>query len=183
MDDSQTEIRELRRLVEELLARVSRLEQLAGVAGTEGGARGSATEARSPRLQVVPPHGTDETRMPELRPRRDLEARIGSHWLNRIGIAALLIGVSYFLKYAFESNWIGPAGQILIGLIAGVAVVIWSEWFRTRGYQAFSYSLKAVGVGALYLSLWAALQLYALVPPGVAFAGMVVVTAVTAGLS
>jgi len=183
MDESQAEIRELRRLVEELLARVSRLEQLAGVAGSEGGARGSATDARSPRLQVVPPQGTDETRRPELQPRRDLEARIGSHWLNRIGIAALLIGVSYFLKYAFESNWIGPAGQILIGLIAGVAVVIWSEWFRTRGYQAFSYSLKAVGVGALYLSLWAALQLYALLPPGAAFAGMVLVTAVTAGLA
>jgi len=183
MDESQAEIRELRRLVEELLARVSRLEQLAGVAGSEGGARGSATDARSPRLQVVPPQGMNETRRPDLRPRRDLEARIGSHWLNRIGIAALLIGVSYFLKYAFESNWIGPAGQILIGLIAGVAVVIWSEWFRTRGYQAFSYSLKAVGVGALYLSLWAALQLYALVPPGAAFAGMVLVTAVTAGLA
>ncbi len=183
MDDSQAEIRELKRLVEELLARVSRLEQLAGVAGSEGGAPGSATDARSPRLQVVPPHGRDETGMPNLRPRSELEARIGSHWLNRIGIAALLIGVSYFLKYAFESNWIGPAGQILIGLVAGVAVVIWSEWFRSRGYQAFSYSLKAVGVGALYLSLWAALQLYALVPPGVAFAGMVVVTAVTASLA
>src|SRR4029077_10688475 len=38
----------------------------------------------------------------------DLESRIGSHWLNRIGIAAVLIGVSYFLKFAFDNNWIGP---------------------------------------------------------------------------
>jgi uncharacterized membrane protein len=28
---------------------------------------------------------------------QDLESRIGSHWLNRIGITAVLIGVSYFL--------------------------------------------------------------------------------------
>src|SRR5262245_31735639 len=31
---------------------------------------------------------------------RGLESRIGSQWLNRIGIVAVLIGVSYFLKYA-----------------------------------------------------------------------------------
>jgi uncharacterized membrane protein len=113
----------------------------------------------------------------------DLESRIGSHWLNRIGIAAVLIGVSYFLKYAFDNNWIGPAGRVTIGLLAGIAIVIWSERFRTRGYQVFSYSLKALGVGVLYLSLWAAFHVYALIPSGVAFAAMLAVTASTAILA
>jgi uncharacterized membrane protein len=113
----------------------------------------------------------------------DLESRIGSHWLNRIGITAVLIGVSYFLKYAFDNNWIGASGRVGIGLLAGIAVVVWSERFRSRGYRAFSYSLKAVGVGALYLSLWAAFQLYNLVPGGVAFAAMLVVTASTAAMA
>lgn len=108
-----------------------------------------------------------------------LESRIGSQWLNRVGIIAVLVGVSYFLKLAFENNWIGPATRVLIGLVAGVAVVWWSERFRTRGFAAFSYSLKAVGIGVMYLSLWAASQAYALVPNGVAFAGMVLVTAAT----
>jgi len=103
--------------------------------------------------------------------------------LNRIGIAALLIGISYFLKFAFENNWIGPAGRVAIGLLAGIAVVLWSERFRTRGYQAFSYSLKAVGFGALYLSLWAAFQRYALIPSGVAFAMMLAVTAAAAAMA
>lgn len=176
MDESQAEIRELRRQIEDLLARVERLEQAAGAAADAG----ERATTPGPRLEIVSAPG----QAPQgYRPSGDLEARIGSHWLNRIGIAALLIGVSYFLKYAFESNWIGPAGQILIGLVAGVAVVIWSEWFRRRAYQAFSYSLKAVGIGALYLSLWAAFQIYSLVPMSVAFAAMVVVTAVTAGLA
>ncbi|MGB9071372.1 MAG: DUF2339 domain-containing protein [Terriglobales bacterium] len=113
----------------------------------------------------------------------DLESRIGSHWLNRIGIAAVLVGVSYFLKFAFENNWIGAAGRVSIGLVAGIAVVVWSESFRRRGYQIFSYSLKAVGIGVLYLSLWAAFQLYHLVPAGVAFVAMLAVTAATAGLA
>jgi len=37
-----------------------------------------------------------------------------------------------------------------------VALIAWSEQFRRRGYVAFSYSLKAIGSGVLYLSLWAA---------------------------
>jgi len=113
----------------------------------------------------------------------DLESRIGSHWLNRIGIAAVLIGVSYFLKYAFDNNWIGPAGRVAIGLVAGIAVVVWSERFRQHGYRVFSYSLKAVGIGVLYLSLWAAFHVYSLIPSGAAFVTMLAVTASTATLA
>ena len=118
-----------------------------------------------------------------IRESSDLEARIGSHWLNRIGIAAVLIGVSYFLKFAFDSNWIGPAGRIAIGLIAGIAVVLWSERFRSRGYRVFSYSLKAVGIGVLYLSLWASFQVYHLMPSGAVFVCMLIVTAATCALA
>jgi len=103
--------------------------------------------------------------------------------LNRVGIAAVLIGVSYFLKYAFDNNWIGAAGRVAIGLIAGIAVVLWSERFRSRGYRIFSYSLKAVGIGVLYLSLWASFQVYHLMPSGVAFACMLIVTASTCALA
>ncbi len=113
----------------------------------------------------------------------NLESRIGSHWLNRIGIAAVLIGVSYFLKFAFDNNWIGPAGRVTIGLLAGITVVIWSERFRSRGYKIFSYSLKAVGVGVLYLSLWAAFQVYSLIPNGAASMAMLAVTSATAVLA
>ena len=116
-------------------------------------------------------------------PETDLESRIGSHWLNRIGIAALLIGISYFLKFAFDNNWIGPAGRVTIGLLAGIAVIIWSERFRAKGYKAFSYSLKAVGIGTLYLSLWAAFQVYSLIPSTAAFVMMLAVTAATAAMA
>jgi uncharacterized membrane protein len=113
----------------------------------------------------------------------DLEKKIGQYWLNRIGIAAMLIGVSYFLKYAFENNWIGPAGRIAIGLIAGIALILWSERFRAKNYLAFSYSLKAVGIGALYLSLWAAFQIYHLIPSPAAFVAMIIVTGSTIALA
>ena len=114
------------------------------------------------------------------REQRSLESRVGSQWFNRIGIVAMLIGVAWFLKFAFDNHWVGPAGRILIGLLSGAALIGWSERFRSKGYATFSYSLKAVGSGVLYLSLWAAFSLYHLIPPGVAFAGMVLVTAFNA---
>jgi uncharacterized membrane protein len=112
-----------------------------------------------------------------------LEKKIGQYWLNLIGIVAVLIGVSYFLKYAFENNWIGPGGRIVIGLLAGVGLVVWSERFRKLNYTAFSFSLKAVGIGTLYLSLWGAFQVYHLIPSAAAFAAMVIVTAATIALA
>jgi uncharacterized membrane protein len=135
---------------------------------------------------AAPPHAPYSARAPyamRAEPDSDLESRIGSHWLNRIGIAALLIGISYFLKFAFDNNWIGPAGRVTIGLLAGIAMVVWSERFRTKGYQAFSYSLKAVGIGAMYLSVWAAFQVYSLIPGSIAFVMMLVVTAATAAMA
>ena len=109
----------------------------------------------------------------------DLEKKIGQYWLNRIGIVAVLIGVSYFIKYAFDNNWVGPAGRIVIGLFLGIGLVLWSEWFRVRRYDAFSYSLKAVGIGTLYLSLWGAFQIYHLIPASAAFVAVAAVTAAT----
>jgi uncharacterized membrane protein len=108
-----------------------------------------------------------------------LESRIGTHWLNRVGIVAVLVGVAYFLKYAFDNGWIGPTGRVAIGLLAGIGITLWSESFRKKNYALFSYGLKAIGIGTLYLSLWAAVQVYHLIPAGVGFFAMLIVTAAT----
>src|SRR6185503_6629567 len=62
-------------------------------------------------------------------------------------------------------------------LIAGIALVIWSSKFHRKGYKYFSYSLTATGIGIMYLSLWAAFQVYQLLPAPVAFVAMIMVTA------
>lgn len=145
--------------------------------------RSSATPPPFP----APPHSTPSLKLPSFSPASrggdSIEAKIGQYWLNRVGIIAVLIGVSYFLKYAFGNNWIGPAGRIVIGLLAGIALVIWSEYFRKNHHETFSYSLKAIGIGALYLSLWGAFQVYHLIPASAAFLAMVIVTASTIALA
>lgn len=187
MEISQLEFEQLLQLIRDLTARVQRLESLLHLQAPQP-ETASAVPAR-PAVSQAPVPAPSPPRppivvTPAAAPERpDLEARIGSHWLNRIGIAAVLIGVSYFLKFAFDSNWIGPAGRIAIGLIAGIVMVLWSERFRSRGYRVFSYSLKAVGIGALYLSLWAAFQVYQLISSSEAFVCMLGVTASTCALA
>jgi uncharacterized membrane protein len=109
--------------------------------------------------------------------RESFENQLGSQIFNRIAIVLLLIGAAYFLKLAVDRGWITPTGRVLAGLIAGTGLVVWSERFRHKGFAAFSYSLKAVGTGVLYLSLWAAFQLFHLINAPVALFLMLAVTA------
>jgi uncharacterized membrane protein len=184
----QNELQALRAEVAALTARIYRLEQQSG---TYVESQPEPTSAPPPPDRVTapppPPSGSQggqglplQIRSTEPTPEAEqLESKIGKLWLNRIGIFAILIGVSYFIKYAFDNGWIGPTGRIALGLLAGIGLVLWSERFRSKGYVAFSYSLKAVGIGTLYLSLWGAFQVYHLVPGWAAFVAMIVVTAST----
>lgn len=111
------------------------------------------------------------------RRQQSLESKLGSQYFNRIAILLLLIGTAYGMKLAVDRGLIGPMPRILLGLLAGAGLVLWSERFRRKGFAAFSYSLKALGSGVLYLALWAAFRLYDLVPAPVALLLMVLVTA------
>jgi uncharacterized membrane protein len=106
-----------------------------------------------------------------------IESAIGAKVLSKVAVVMLLIGAALFLKWAFDNRWIGAGGRVAVGLVAGAVIVVWSERLRRQKMEAFSYALKAVGSGVLYLSLWAGFQLYHLVPGWVAFAAMVGVTA------
>jgi uncharacterized membrane protein len=142
-----------------------------------------ATHAEAPPKPPPPPRVAEPTQPTPIlathtpKPKASLENRIGSQLFSRIGIVALLVATTLFLKWAIDNHWIGPLGRVLAGLIAGAAVVVWSERFRRHNFPAFAYALKAVGSGALYLSLWAAFQLYHLLPASAALGAMILVTA------
>ena len=189
----QDDLRALRELVAQLTARVYRLEQAIQPSAAPPVHHDLPQPVRPPE-QPVPQIAVPRTESASSQargaatftavPQQDsLERRIGSQWLNRVGVVAVLVGVSYFLKLAFDNGWIGPGLRVLLGLLAGAGLCWWSERFRRPASLAFSYSLKAVGVGVLYLSLWASFQLYHLLPGAIAFLAMVLVTAFTAGLA
>jgi uncharacterized membrane protein len=123
LDPLQRDLEALRALVLELSGRVERLERAFAQAVTSDGEQELPTRPASNAPAVVmqtraaapapePPSTERPADMPTGVDKLGLESRIGSQWLSRIGIAAVLVGVSYFLKYAFENNWIGAGGRL-----------------------------------------------------------------------
>jgi len=113
----------------------------------------------------------------------DLETVIAGRWFNRIGIVALLIAVSYFLKLAFDNNWIGPSGRVAIGIALGALMMPWSSWLLGRGYSYFSEGIVALGEATLFLSVWAGCQYYTLYSKDVGFFAMILITAAMAAIA
>ncbi len=120
-----------------------------------------------PKAPVAPSISTDE-----------MSGKI----LGRIGIGAVVIGVAFFLKYAFDNNWIGPSGRVLVGIIIGLGLLALGQWLRKK-YLSYSDLLMGGGLAVLYLSVYAAFALYQLVDPMTAFLGMIIVTAIGVGIS
>ncbi len=176
---------EIRQQLAELSARIASLE--AAVQGMRGARPEPPVEAtlapQPPSSRPAPPLAFKPAASPSASLETSLETRIGAQLLNRVGILAVLIGVAWFLKLAFDRNWIGPPIRILVGLACAAALVAWSERFRRRGFAAFSYSLKALGTGIAYLSLWAAFSVFHLASAGLIFSAMTAVTLANAVLA
>ena len=113
-------------------------------------------------------------------PEESLESRIGGHWLLYIGTAALVLGIGFFVKYAFDNNWITETGRVLIGAAVGLVMVAGGDRLARRGYPLYGQILAGGGFAALYISCYAALQFYGLIERTTAFGLMVVITAAAA---
>jgi uncharacterized membrane protein len=117
------------------------------------------------------------------RPDSDVETMIAGHWFYYVGILALAVAVAFFLKYAFDNDWIGPTGRVAIGLLIGSALFPLGQWILGRGYTYFSEGITGLGAAILYLSIWAGWHYYALFGQTPAFLMMIVVTAVSTAVA
>jgi uncharacterized membrane protein len=117
--------------------------------------------------------------MPPSRTREEWEALIGGKLLNRIGAFALILGVGFFLKYAFDNNLISETLRVIIGFITGVLLLIGGARFHKKGLAIFAQGLIGAGISIFYLSVYASFNFYHLVSQPVAFVLMAMVTALT----
>ena len=96
-------------------------------------------------------------------PARDLEEWFGQRGLLVVGVVALLAAGAFFLKYAFDRNWISPLVRSLLAIVAGGAVAAWGHGRIKGGMRRYGAALLGAGAGLVYLGLWAAAGPYALV--------------------
>ena len=93
---------------------------------------------------------------------REWEQILGGSWLARIGVLAIIIGVGFFLKYAFDQNWLGPTARVIMGVIAGLVMLGGGHYWRNK-YPTFAQAISGGGIALLYLSIFAAYSIYGLI--------------------
>lgn len=112
----------------------------------------------------------------------DLEKFIGENLINKIGIAILVAGIGYFVRYAIAQEWIGEIGRVLIGMAAGGGLLAVAHRMRQR-FAAFSSVLVAGGLSVLYFTIAIAFSDYKIFSQTAAFLIMVVITGFAVALS
>lgn len=145
------------------------------------------TAKPSPRPMVSPPApavcGPDIVPKAPAREAVQWEALLAGQALHIAGLVLIVLAASFFLKVAFDNNWIGPATRVALGLISGAAVMIFADRVRNRGQRYFAEGLIALGAGIEYVSLYAAGNMFHLFAPSIVFFGMVAVTAALGALA
>lgn len=94
---------------------------------------------------------------------RDLEAKIGGVWLNRIGMLIFLLGAAFFLKLAHDWGWINEPVRIIIGILAALILLWLGEKNRRRGFTAYGQGLTGGGIALLYFTIFASFYYYELI--------------------
>lgn len=143
------------------------------------------TEKPKPAPSFLPPVPNIKTSAPastamtegkiDKKENQGLEEKIAGGLFAKIGVAVLVIGLSLFLKYAFDNNWIGETGRVIMGIIAGLVLIGIGEKY-IRQYFNYSQIITGGGLAFLYLSIYAAYDFYQLIPQAAAFLAMIVVT-------
>lgn len=107
---------------------------------------------------------------------------LGGNTVVRVGIIVLFFGVAFLLKYAADNNML-PIEFRLAGTALAAAALLAIGWRVRARRAAYGLVLQGGGVGILYLTIFAATKLYALLPVGAAFPLMVAVCALSAFLA
>lgn len=172
------------RIINVLLERVIALEQTVARLGGS-----TMAEASKPAPSIVPEDTLKEKlqessvvnsptpeKVASVR-KEGLESAIGTRWIGRIGIVAIIFSIGFFLKYSFDNGLIGVSGRVIIGILTG-AIFLWGgEFFqRRKGWPLYGQMISGGGLAILHLSLYAAFSMYHIIPVFLAFAGMVTVT-------
>jgi len=105
----------------------------------------------------------------------DLEKFIGENLVNKIGIAILVLAIGFFVKYAIDNNWVGPAGRVGIGIFCGGVLIALAHRLR-KDYKAFSSVLVGGGLAIFYFTITLAFQEFHLFSQMVSFAILIVIT-------
>lgn len=185
----------LKREVAELRQRLAPIVEPAAAPVAEHPAEPIAESA--PELAMAPPSPADvadadavppATAPPSPQPAPPLWLARMLGWLRggnlpvRLGVVILFFGVAFLLRFAAEHALL-PIELRLAAVAAGGVALLGLGWRLRARSAAYGLALQGGGVGVLYLTVFAALRLYQLLPAELAFALLVALTAASSALA
>lgn len=90
------------------------------------------------------------------------ELRLGTYWLVRVGIVAMLTALVFFGTYAYQNyiGKIGPGGKVALLYLSSGALLGFGAWFQRRAAREslrnYAGVLFAGGLAAVYFTTYAA---------------------------
>jgi len=102
----------------------------------------------------------------------------------KVGILLSFIGVSFLLKYAIDRNLFNlPIEVRLLGVAVAGLVMAFIGWRLRSKRRGYALSLQGGGAGILFLTVYAAMRIWQLLPEVTAFALLFLVAAAIAVLA
>ena len=92
------------------------------------------------------------------------ETFIGQKAFGWVAVLLFILATTFFLRYAYQNNWVGPMGRVAIGELFGAALVVAGWRYLLNGWTRFSSMLMSVGIVVIYLATYSAFGLYQLLP-------------------
>ena len=181
----QEEVRRLGELVALMNERLAALERTQAIPAPSLEPTPAPPTAAIPTREAVPvpakkvpPREGKPAKVKE----REWEQILGGNWLARIGVLALVIGAAFFLKFAFD-NWLhDPAARVILGIVAGLALLGVGHYWQRR-YPILAQAISGGGIAILFLSIFAASGIYGLIHFYAAFGFLLLVSVASAALA
>jgi uncharacterized membrane protein len=100
----------------------------------------------------------------------------------KVGVVVLFFGVSFLVKFATDEGYL-PLGLRLFGAILGGIGLTALGWRLRHKNADFAQVIQGGGIGILFITIFAALRLYAVIPSPLAFFLFVLFASVTVWLA
>jgi len=109
---------------------------------------------------------------------------VAKEWLTtgnvpvKLGVIVFFFGVSFLLKYAVDRQIFNiPLEARYLAVAAGAGILLAIGWRLREKMPTYALSMQGGGIGVLYLTIFAAFRLHALLPATFAFSLLVLLTA------
>jgi uncharacterized membrane protein len=154
-----------------------------------------AQEAPAP-VPLAAPEPAVTTAPPPARPLplpgRSFEQRFAERWLVWLGGVTLALGGAFLVKLSIDYGLLTPPVRVIFAVLLGIGLCAGAEFLArrepetestSRGVAPVPQALAAAGSATIFAALYAAYQLYGLIPSALAFPLLAATSIATVALS